>query len=142
MSPGHATRKAPTPRVGKTASGRRSFRAATSGEPTSRHVTTTGQNHVPQVDTFHFHGQWRKKGRLARVQPVDDPHRGSGRLTPSTPQGVKSARKGQQGFCLPFKTFFGRIVCDITVDVADVAAIFNMKPRNALCGPCRGVGWN
>lgn len=54
---------------------------------------------------------------------------------------MKSARKDQQGFCLPFGTVFGRIVCDITVDVADVAAIFNMKPQNALCGPCRGVGW-
>ena len=53
---------------------------------------------------------------------------------------MKSARKGEQGFCLLFKTFFGRIVCDITVDVTDVAAISNMEPRNALCGPCRGVG--
>lgn len=41
---------------------------------------------------------------------------------------MKSARKGQQGFCLPFETFFGRIVCEVTVDVADVAAIFNMEP--------------
>ena len=65
---------------------------------------------------------------------------GSGRLTPSTPQGVKSARKGQQGFCLLFKTFFGRIVCVITVDAANVAAIFNMGLWNALCGPCRCVG--
>lgn len=67
---------------------------------------------------------------------------GVGSAQPSTPQGVKSARKGRQGFCLPFGTFFGRIVCDITVDVVNVAAIFNMEPRNALCGPCRGVGWN
>ena len=53
---------------------------------------------------------------------------------------MKSARKGQQGFCLLFGAFFGRIVCVITVDVADVAAIFNMGLWNALCGPCRGVG--
>ena len=101
--------------------------------------TTTGQNHVPQVDTFHDKASGESKEDWHGFNPWTTPT-GVGSAHPSTPQGVKSARKGQQGFCLLFKTFFGRIVCDITVDVADVAAIFNMEPRNALCGPCRGVG--
>ena len=101
-------------------------------------VTTTGQNHV-RVD--HSRSRTVEKERETGTGSTRGrPPAGVGSAHPSTPQGVKSARKGQQGFCLPFKTFFGRIVCDITVDVPfsiwDSGTLYT-----CLAEVWGGIGW-